>query len=98
MLEQLYRYTHENINSLSARKVFSAVLAIYFTVWFNNYWFFDNLKRYIFGVPLFGGRLWILHGMWFKLFIEHTSFESGNYLLIFIGRTGHKLCGLFNIA
>ena len=33
MLEQLYRYTHENINSLSARKVFSAVLAIYFTVW-----------------------------------------------------------------
>lgn len=55
-------------------------------------------KRYIFGVPLFGGRLWILHGMWFKLFIEHTSFESGNYLLIFIGRTGHKLCGLFYIA
>ena len=40
------------------------MLAIYFTVWFNNYWFFDNLKRYIFGVPLFGGRLWILHGMW----------------------------------
>ena len=44
MLEQLYRYTHENINSLSARKVFSAVLAIYFTVWFNNYWFFDRLS------------------------------------------------------
>jgi len=62
MLEQLYRYTHENINSLSARKVFSAVLAIYFTVWFNNYWFFDNLKRYIFGVPLFWGRLWFYTG------------------------------------
>lgn len=43
-------------------------------------------------------RLWILHGMGFDLLIERTSFESGNYLLIFIGRTGHKLCGLFNIA
>ena len=55
MSVQLYRYTHENINSLSARKVFSAVLAIYFTVWFNNYWFFDRLSgtfsvyRFIFG-------------------------------------------------
>ena len=26
MLVQLYRYTHENINALSVRKVFSAVL------------------------------------------------------------------------
>ena len=98
MLEQLYRYTHENINSLSARKVFSAVLAIYFTVWFNNYWFFDNLKRYIFGVPLFLRRLWVLHGMGFKLFVEHTSFENGNYLLIFIGSMGHWLGGFFDIA
>lgn len=55
-------------------------------------------KRYIFGVPLFWGRLWILHGMWFKLFIERTSFESGNYLLIFIGRMGHKFGGFFDIA
>ncbi len=47
---------------------------------------------------LFLGRLWILHGMGFDLLIERTSFESGNYLLIFIGRTGHKLCGLFDIA
>ena len=33
MLEQLHRYTHENINALSVRKVFQAVLVIYFTVW-----------------------------------------------------------------
>ena len=33
MSVQLYRYTHENINALSVRKVFSAVLVIYFTVW-----------------------------------------------------------------
>ena len=46
----------------------------------------------------FGGKLWVLHGMGFNLLIERTSFESGNYLLIFIGRTGHKLCGFFNIA
>lgn len=56
-------------------------------------------RRCIFGVAFyFGGRLWVLYGMGFNLLIEHTSFESGNYLLIFIGRTGHKLCGLFNIA
>ena len=33
MLEQLHGYTHEIINALSALKMFSAVLAIYFTVW-----------------------------------------------------------------
>ena len=33
MSVQLYRYTHENINALSVRKAFSAVLVIYFTVW-----------------------------------------------------------------
>ena len=33
MSVQLYRYTHENINTLSVRKVFSAVLTIYLTVW-----------------------------------------------------------------
>ena len=32
MSVQLHRYTHENINSLSARKVFQVVLVIYFTV------------------------------------------------------------------
>ena len=36
LLEQLYWYTHENINALSAWKVISAVLAIYFTVQFND--------------------------------------------------------------
>ena len=29
-------YTHENINSLSVRKMISVVLAIYFTVQFND--------------------------------------------------------------
>ena len=33
MLEQLHRYTHEIINTLSVRKLLAAVLAIYFTVW-----------------------------------------------------------------
>ena len=33
MSVQLHRYTHETINTLSVRKLFSAVLAIYFTVW-----------------------------------------------------------------
>ena len=33
MSVQLYRCTHEIINTLSVRKVFPAVLAIYFTVW-----------------------------------------------------------------
>ena len=32
MLVQLYRYTHEIINSLSVREMLSAVLAIYLTV------------------------------------------------------------------
>jgi len=32
MLEQLHWYTHENINTLSVRKMFSAVLVIYLTV------------------------------------------------------------------
>ena len=36
MSVQLYRYTHENINVLSVRKILSAVLAIYFTVQFND--------------------------------------------------------------
>ena len=33
MLEQLHRYTHENINALPVRKVLAAVLVIYFTAW-----------------------------------------------------------------
>ena len=32
MLEQLYRYTHENINALSLRKMFSAVLAVHLDI------------------------------------------------------------------
>ena len=48
MLEQLHRYTHENINTLSIRKLFSAVLAIYFTVHFNNNRLTDSLfAKYI---------------------------------------------------
>ena len=33
MSVQLYRYTHEIINSLSVWEMLSAVLVIYFTVW-----------------------------------------------------------------
>ena len=33
MSVQLHRYTHKIINAVSTRKLFSAVLAIYFTVW-----------------------------------------------------------------
>ena len=33
MLVQLYRCTHEIINTLSVRKVLAAVLAVYFAVW-----------------------------------------------------------------
>ena len=43
MLEQLYRCTHEIINALSVRKVFQAVLAVYYTLRFNDKSDFDKL-------------------------------------------------------
>ena len=49
MLEQLHRYTHENINTLSIRKLFSAVLAIYFTVQFNDKSDYINWKQQRYG-------------------------------------------------
>ena len=49
MSVQLHWYTHENINALSAWKVISAVLAIYFTVQFNDKSDYINWKQQRYG-------------------------------------------------